>query len=90
MVSYSGSAGVARSARRLNEPRPAIVELAVEEPATVDGARVEVVRDEWRVDERWWTEHPLRRRYFEVVLATGENATVFLDETSGRWFRQRA
>ena len=23
-------------------------------------------------------------------VATGENATVFLDETSGRWFRQRA
>ena len=31
-----------------------------------------------------------RRRYFEVVLATGENAAVFLDEESGRWYRQRA
>jgi hypothetical protein len=56
---------------------------------TVDRVRVELVRDEWRVHERWWTERPLRRRYFEVVLATGENAAVFLDETSGRWFRQR-
>lgn len=90
MVSYSGSTGAARAARRLNEPRPAIVELAGEEPVAVDRVRVELVRDEWRVHEQWWTEHPLRRRYFEVVLATGENAAVFLDETSGRWFRQRA
>lgn len=90
MVSYSGSAGPARAARRLNEPHPAIVELAGEAPATVDRVRVELVRDEWRVHERWWTESPLSRRYFEVVLATGENAAVFLDETSGRWFRQRA
>ena len=90
MVSYSGSEGTPRAARRLNEPRPAIVELTGEEPATVDRVRVELVRDEWRVQERWWTERPLRRRYFEVVLATGENAAVFLDETSGRWYRQRA
>jgi hypothetical protein len=90
MVSYSGSEGTARAARRLNEPRPAIVELAGEEPTTVDRVRVELVRDEWRVHERWWMESPLRRRYFEVVLVTGENAAVFLDETSGRWYRQRA
>lgn len=90
MVAYSRGAGAARAARRLNEPRPAIVELAGEEPSAVDRVRVELVRDEWRVHERWWTERPLRRRYFEVVLATGENAAVFLDETSGRWYRQRA
>jgi hypothetical protein len=48
------------------------------------------VREEWRVVERWWTALPVRRRYFDVVLVTGENVAVFLDELAGRWFRQRA
>jgi hypothetical protein len=62
-----------------------------------DGSPVEIghvpvvgVREEWRVVDRWWTDDPVRRRYFEAVLATGENATVFLDERENRWFRQRA
>jgi hypothetical protein len=51
---------------------------------------VACIRDEWRVAERWWTDRPVRRRYFDVVLETGENAVVFCDEVSGRWLRQRA
>ena len=40
--------------------------------------------------DRWWTEEPVRRRYFEVVLETGRNVVVFRDEASGKWFRQRS
>ena len=50
---------------------------------------VALVRDEWRVVDRWWTEEPVKRRYFDVVLAGGERAVVFLDEEVGRWFSQR-
>ena len=48
---------------------------------------VAVVREEWRVVDRWWTEEPVQRRYFEVVLETGQNTVVFTDE--GSWFTQR-
>jgi hypothetical protein len=48
------------------------------------------VREEWRIVERWWTGRPVRRRYFDLVLETGENVVVFRDESSGGWFRQRA
>jgi hypothetical protein len=48
------------------------------------------VRDEWRVDEGWWTGRPVQRRYFELVLADGQNAVVFRDAASGRWYAQRA
>jgi hypothetical protein len=51
---------------------------------------VDVTREEWRVADRWWTEEPVERRYFEVVLESGRNVVVFHDERSGRWFRQRA
>jgi hypothetical protein len=40
------------------------------------------------VEEGWWTGRPVRRRYFDVVLADGRNAIVFCDRT-GRWFTQR-
>jgi hypothetical protein len=48
------------------------------------------VREVWRVVDRWWTEDPVRRRYFDVVLENGRNAVVFQDEDSGAWFTQRA
>jgi hypothetical protein len=50
---------------------------------------VEVVREEWRVLDRWWTEEPVARRYFEVVLEGGQNVVVFRDEDRGGWFSQR-
>jgi hypothetical protein len=65
--------------------------LADEEgrPGTVDGTTVDAVRESWLVEDRWWTERPLRRRYWEVVLASGRNEVVFHDLVSGRWWRQR-
>jgi hypothetical protein len=56
----------------------------------VNRRAVAVVREEWRVVDRWWTEEPVCRRYFEVVLESGENAVVFRDEEHGGWFSQRA
>jgi len=89
VVADSRGQGDSRAARRLNEPRP--VRVTVEEgiPTAVERVPVLQVREEWRVVDRWWAEAPVRRRYFDVVLATGENAAVFEDE-GGRWFRQNA
>ena len=90
MVAHSRGEGAPRSARRLNEPRPTLVAAVDGVPAAVGRVPVARVREEWRVSERWWTGRPVRRRYFDVVLETGENTVVFLDEVTGRWFRQRA
>jgi hypothetical protein len=59
-------------------------------PRSVNRQQVALVREEWRVVDRWWTEQPVDRRYFDVVLATGENAVVFLDGEAQSWFSQRA
>jgi hypothetical protein len=59
-------------------------------PAAVDRVPVEQVREEWRVSDRWWTEEPLERRYFELVLESGRNVVVFRDERAGVWYRQQA
>ena len=64
-------------AGRLNAPRRALVETAVGgEPRLVDRELVTVVREEWRVVDRWWTDDPVDRRYFEVVLESGRNVCV--------------
>ena len=90
MVADPGTARAARP-QRLNEPRPALVEAHLGgEPRSVNRATVAVVREEWRVVDRWWTDEPVDRRYFDVVLATGENAVVFHDQERGGWFSQRA
>jgi hypothetical protein len=91
VVAHSGGARTARSARRLNAPRAALVETHADAtPRRVNRQDVALVREEWRVVDRWWTEEPIDRRYFDVVLESGENAVVYRDEEAGVWFSQRA
>ena len=75
--------------RRLYRPRPATVQAGPDgTPVKVGRALVESLREEWRVDDRWWTARPVRRRYFELTLANGANVVVFRDIISGRWYTQ--
>jgi hypothetical protein len=72
----------------VNAPQPALVEAAFDgTPWQVNCGAVAVVREEWRVVDRWWTEEPVDRRYFEVVLESGESVVVFQER--GKWFSQR-
>jgi hypothetical protein len=77
--------------RRLYAPRPARVRTGADGvPLAVESVAVESVREQWLVEDRWWTERPLRRRYFELVLADGRDLVVFEAEDSASWFAQRA
>ena len=79
------------AAGRLNAPRPALVEAGVNgSPHVVNRQRVALVREEWRVVDRWWTDDPVDRRYYEVVLETGQNLCVYRDRERACWFTQRA
>jgi hypothetical protein len=96
VVAHSGGTGAARSARRLstrrlNAPQPALVEAHADgTPRRVNRQGVGLLREEWRIVDRWWTEEPISRRYFDVVLESGQNAVVFRDEERGGWFSQKA
>ena len=91
MVAHTGSTRSVGSTRRLNAPRPALVEGHADgTPRRVNRQDVALVREEWRIVDRWWTEEPVTRRYFDVVLESGENAVVYHDGDSGSWFTQRA
>lgn len=76
--------------RRLSLPRRVAVTAADDGvPQVVDGRDVASVRESWMVEDHWWTDRPLRRRYWEVVTACGRDEVVFCDLVSGRWWRQR-
>lgn len=87
----ASAAGSGRAARRLGAP----IAIAVRadpvdgRPLSVDGREVEAVRESWLVEDRWWTEHSLRRRYWEVVTTCGRDLVVFRDLEVGSWHRQR-
>jgi hypothetical protein len=59
-------------------------------PEAVGQSQVEAVREDWVVEDRWWTQRMLRRRYFELVLEDGRNTVVFHDLIDGGWFSQRS
>lgn len=77
--------------RTIGGPRRATVHCGAGGiPVAVGGRPVECVRDEWRVDEAWWTARPVHRRYFELVLRGGADVVVFADRRTGEWWAQRA
>jgi len=75
--------------RRLALPRAARVRAAPGgQPLAVDGRPIAHVRESWLVEDRWWTDQPLRRRYWELVTRAGAVLVVFHDLAGGRWYRQ--
>ena len=79
---------------RINKPWPVPVEADDDgRPRRVGRLAVSSVREEWLVEDGWWTTKPLRRSYFELVLDDGSDVVVFSEPEAGeeqrRWFRQR-
>lgn len=78
------------SLRPLGAPRPVRVECdeeGVPVAVAVGGGRLRAVtdvRDDWLVQEGWWTGRAVERRYFELVLDTGRLLMVFQDD-GGAW-----
>jgi hypothetical protein len=71
-------------------PKPVRVGVEDGKPATVAGVRVEEVREFWIVQDRWWTEQPIHRHYWELITIDGRNVVVFHDKLVDRWFSQTA
>lgn len=80
------------SLRALGAPRAVPVEEGPDgapRALTLPGGRrhaVEAVRDDWLVQDLWWTGRPVNRRYFEVVLETGRLVTVYREAADAAWF----
>jgi hypothetical protein len=76
--------------RRLNAPEAVRVRAGARgRPLSIGGRLVDAVRESWLVEDRWWTDEPLRRRYWDVVTRDGRNLVVYRDLVTGTWFAQR-
>jgi hypothetical protein len=55
------------------------------------GAWLEVIEalDCYRTEDRWWTDDPITRTYYELLLEDGRTVTVFRDELHGSWWEQK-
>jgi CO dehydrogenase/acetyl-CoA synthase delta subunit len=81
---------MSRGPRRLAQPRAISVRADdAGRPEEAGGRAVEAVRESWLVEDRWWTERPLRRRYWEVVTTDGRDLVLFRDLLEGGWYAQR-
>ena len=90
-VLRSGTSPKTGRARALNAPRAALVETNLAGvPVLINRQQVALVREEWRVVDRWWTDEPVYRRYFDCVLAGGQTVVVFHDAVCGGWLEQKA
>ena len=94
MVPTSRGAERPGALRRLNEPRQ--IEVRADARGVPTALRrngrwlaVERVLDRWRTDDRWWTDRPVSRAYYELLLEDGRTATVLRDEINGLWWEQR-
>ena len=86
----AAAAPKSRGPRRLATPRKVAVEVGEGgRPETVGGRGVEAVRESWLVEDRWWSDRPLRRRYWEVVTDDGRNLVVFHEISTQAWYAQR-
>ena len=52
------------------------------------------INDLWQVDDEWWRERPISRRYYQVTtqdLATQNERrlTIFRDQLNGSWYWQK-
>jgi hypothetical protein len=78
------------SIRGLGAPHPLRVITGrggVPHAVVIDGRRrlVVAVREDWLVQDRWWTDEPVDRHYFELVVEPGRRLVVFLDERRREW-----
>lgn len=73
-----------------NMPRAARVRSHGGEPVTIDGEPVRAQFEDWLVEGWWWTDKPIRRRYWEVETSTGRTRVVFRDLMTGGWYIQAA
>lgn len=94
MLTSSRGTGGPDTVRRLNAPAPVRVKTGADgRPCRVhqrDRWRAVIeIRQHYRTDDRWWTDEPVARDYFDLLLEDGRPLTVFHDRLARRWYGQR-
>ena len=57
--------------------------------STAASLAVTAINDLWQVDDEWWRERPISRRYYQVTTQDDRRLTIFRDQLNGDWYWQR-
>lgn len=78
--------------RALNLPRALHVDEIDGKPTRVQTTTglidIEAIRERWRIDDEWW-RRPISRMYYQVLLASNDQLTIFKDLETGQWLQQQ-
>ena len=50
---------------------------------------ITAINDLWQVDDEWWRERPISRRYYQVTTQNDRRLTIFRDQLNGSWYWQK-
>jgi hypothetical protein len=50
---------------------------------------VTAINDLWQVDDEWWRERPISRRYYQITTQNDRRLTIFRDQINGSWYWQK-
>ncbi|MBW3566087.1 MAG: DNA polymerase Y family protein [Acidobacteria bacterium] len=67
------------------ETRPVRLRPLDSKESRIEGA-VRVASGPWRLEEGWWSDHPVERSYWDVELARGGLYRIYYDSTKEKWF----
>ena len=67
--------------RRLVQQQPTTSKLAAQ--------KITAINDLWQVNDEWWREHPISRRYYQITTQSDSRLTVFQDDQNGNWYWQK-
>ena len=61
------------------------------EPQTLALTRLAVtaINDLWQVDDEWWRERPISRRYYQITTQNNRRLTIFRDQLNAQWYWQK-
>ena len=51
--------------------------------------KITAINDLWQVNDEWWREYPISRRYYQITTQNDRRLTIFQDGMNGNWYWQK-
>ena len=59
------------------------------QPLSLTSLTVTAINDLWQVDDEWWRERPISRRYYQITTQDNRRLTIFKDQLNAQWYWQK-
>ena len=56
---------------------------------TLAALAVTSINDLWQVDDEWWRERPISRRYYQITTQDDRRLTIYQDQLNAQWYWQK-